>query len=237
MKRGDIERGDENDMQKPLLSTCPTNVRAGFLRKVYALLTMQLAMTTTTVLIMTQDRAISTAVLHTPGLGMGASVGALVALCPLFVLKDKHPWNFLLLLLFNMCESIAVGFVCTLYVSQGCGNLVLLSLVITMVTFGGLSAYVHITRRDLRFLEAFLGIALLSVLAMSIVCIFVTSPLWHIAVATAGILVFSGFVLYDTSMMLKYMTPDDAIIASVQLYLDILNLFLYILECMRPSPD
>uniref|UniRef100_A0A0D9WGB4 BI1-like protein n=1 Tax=Leersia perrieri TaxID=77586 RepID=A0A0D9WGB4_9ORYZ len=48
-----------------------------------------------------------------------------------------------------------------------------------------------------------------------------------------GALVFSGFIIYDTENLIKRHTYDDYIWASVELYLDILNLFLYILNMIR----
>jgi len=46
-------------------------------------------------------------------------------------------------------------------------------------------------------------------------------------------LIFVGYILYDTSLILHHMGPDDYIIATVTLYLDIINLFLYLLEILR----
>merc|ERR1712166_1706923 len=48
-----------------------------------------------------------------------------------------------------------------------------------------------------------------------------------------GALLFSGYILYDTSVIMLHMGPDDYIMASVSLYLDIINLFLYLLEILR----
>jgi protein lifeguard len=48
-----------------------------------------------------------------------------------------------------------------------------------------------------------------------------------------GALVFSGFILYDTESLIKRHTYDEYIWASVGLYLDILNLFLTILNILR----
>ena len=57
----------------------------------------------------------------------------------------------------------------------------------------------------------------------------------HIAlpVLTAGRPCLAADILYDTSMIMHYMGPDDYIMAAVTLYLDIINLFLYLLELLR----
>jgi FtsH-binding integral membrane protein len=53
----------------------------------------------------------------------------------------------------------------------------------------------------------------------------------------ASILLFSGFVIYDTSAMLHHYTPDDAFDACINLYLDFLNLFTAILDLMSSQAD
>ena len=55
----------------------------------------------------------------------------------------------------------------------------------------------------------------------------------HTVFALIGALLFCGFILYDTSNLIHVLGPDDYIIAAVQLYLDIINLFLYLLEILR----
>ena len=226
----DVERGEE--MQRPLLSDCPDDVRADFVRKVYSILSLQLL---TTILVsgsMIFAPDVNAFVFHHPELNTVACVASLVTLCPLMVWKDRHPTNLALLSLFTLCESYVVGYICTLYASYDRGLLVLYSMGITMALFCGLSAYAHSTKRDFYFLQTFLTVGVLTLLCMSVFAIFFAVPALYAAIATGGIVVFSGFVLYDTSEMLKYMSPDDAIVASVQLYLDIINIFLYVLQLL-----
>ena len=49
----------------------------------------------------------------------------------------------------------------------------------------------------------------------------------------AGALLFVGYILYDTSLIIHHLGPDDYVVAAVTLYLDIINLFLYLLELLR----
>ena len=54
----------------------------------------------------------------------------------------------------------------------------------------------------------------------------------HFLYSACGALLFVGFILYDTSNILRNLSYDDYIIGAIQLYLDILNLFLYILQLL-----
>ena len=46
-------------------------------------------------------------------------------------------------------------------------------------------------------------------------------------------LFFVGYILYDTSLMLHYMGTDDYVLAAVSLYLDLINLFIYLMDVLR----
>lgn len=63
-------------------------------------------------------------------------------------------------------------------------------------------------------------------------------PLGSTSVAVYGALgaiIFSGYIVYDTDNLIKRFTYDDYIWASVALYLDILNLFISIMQILRGS--
>ena len=45
-----------------------------------------------------------------------------------------------------------------------------------------------------------------------------------------GAMIFVGYILYDTSLIMHHLGPDDYIVGAVTLYLDIINLFFYLLR-------
>ncbi len=48
-----------------------------------------------------------------------------------------------------------------------------------------------------------------------------------------GALLFSGYVVYDTYVITKRLSPDEYIMGAISLYLDFINLFLYILRVLN----
>lgn len=52
-----------------------------------------------------------------------------------------------------------------------------------------------------------------------------------------GAILFSAYIVVDTQIIMKSMHLDDEVPAAIKLYLDILNLFLFILRMMRNSDD
>ena len=62
--------------------------------------------------------------------------------------------------------------------------------------------------------------------------IFLQSSLMHFVFSAAGVLLFSGFILYDTSNILRRYSTDDYVSATVSLFLDIFNLFIHLLSLL-----
>ncbi len=62
---------------------------------------------------------------------------------------------------------------------------------------------------------------------------FVRSPTLHIVGAVFGAFLFSLFIIYDTHLIMKKLSPEEYISAVVRLYMDIINLFMEILKILR----
>jgi len=60
--------------------------------------------------------------------------------------------------------------------------------------------------------------------------IFFQSELMDLAISIGGAVLFSLFIIFDTSMMMHKLSPEEYILASINLYLDIINLFIYLLR-------
>ena len=53
--------------------------------------------------------------------------------------------------------------------------------------------------------------------------------------SVAGALLFSGFIVFDTHMLIHKLSPEEYILAAINLYLDIINLFLEILKILNSA--
>lgn len=100
---------------------------------------------------------------------------------------------------------------------------------LTFAGFSGLSAYTLISKRDFSFLGGFLGIGFFVVLGASLLNLFLGSSVFQLATASAGVLLFGGYILYDTSRLLRDGT-ESPIGATLRLYLDVFNLFVMLLS-------
>jgi len=110
------------------------------------------------------------------------------------------------------------------------------ALFLTGLVFAGLSTYVFVTKKDFSFLGATLTVGLLVLLgAMLINMLFAQSSNLDFAISIIGTLIFCGFILVDTSLILARANQIPPTMAALRLYLDFLNLFLFILRILMGS--
>ena len=107
---------------------------------------------------------------------------------------------------------------------------------ITAMTFAGVSVYGWVTKQDLTSVGSFCGMALWGVIIASIVNMFFHAPAFNWIVSYCGVAVFIGLTAYDTQRLKAIhqgMTnaPEQiAIIGALMLYLDFINMFLFLLR-------
>jgi uncharacterized protein len=114
---------------------------------------------------------------------------------------------------------------------------------ITSASFGALSLWGYTTKRDLSGIGVFLFMGVVGLIIASIVNMFVQSSMMSFIISVAGVLIFAGLTAFDTQR-LKYMYYElqgnarGMAVATTQgalsLYLDFINMFMFILRLMSP---
>lgn len=114
------------------------------------------------------------------------------------------------------------------------------TLAITIVMFGLLAIYGYTTKEDLSNYGGYLKTSLLTLLIVSILNIFLKAPMLYWIVSIGGVVVFSALTVYDVNKIkqLAYRISDGdpemveklGIIGALELYLDFINIFLYLLR-------
>ena len=109
---------------------------------------------------------------------------------------------------------------------------------LTAITFAGLSLYVVYSKKDFSFMSGFLMTGLIVVIVGGLLnMFFIQSGMMHFMMSGASVLLFSGFILYDTSNILRYYGTDEYVSATLALYLDVLNLFIALLSILGIMSD
>ena len=109
---------------------------------------------------------------------------------------------------------------------------------ITAGTFGAMSAYGYMTKTDLSSWGNLLFMGLIGLIIASVVNIFLHSETVYWITSFVGVLIFTGLTAYDTqrikAMITLGLTPQEerkgAIMGALRLYLDFVNMFLYLLR-------
>ena len=173
-------------------------------------------------------------------LGLGANLVLMLVgfglLFATYAFKNSS-LGLLFIMLFTGIQGFSLGPILNHYLNMANGAEVIMSAAgATALVFFALSMYVLNTKKDFSFMGGFLMVGIIAFLVLSVVSIFVQIPMLHMALGYIGVLLFSAFILYDTSNIVNG-GEGNYISATVSLYLDVLNLFLSLLRVLGGSND
>jgi FtsH-binding integral membrane protein len=110
---------------------------------------------------------------------------------------------------------------------------------VTAGTFGAVSAYGYATKRDLSGLGSFAMMGLFGLIIASVVNLFLHSTMIYWLTTFVGVIVFTGLTAYDTQKLKRFASASSpaeqskvAVQGALMLYLDFINLFLYMLRLL-----
>lgn len=155
-----------------------------------------------------------------------------ITLAPLLLAtraKAEFPMNIGLVLLFNFVMGVFISPTLYFYGRQQPG-LIGKAAVLTLGAFGILTLYAFVSRRDFSAWGSFLIVGLWVLIATSILNYFIGNQTANLWMAGVAVLIFSGLLVYDTWRLRNHYGPDEYVGAAVQIYLDLLNMFLAILR-------
>jgi FtsH-binding integral membrane protein len=158
----------------------------------------------------------------------------LLALAPLLMatrVRQTFPANLGFVFLFTFIEGVWISPLVFMYERMQPG-IATQAAYLTIGTFGVLTAYAFVSRRDFSAWGGFFVTGLWVLIGTSLLNLFFhneTASLW---IAAAGMLVFSGLLLFDTWRLRNVYGPNDYVQAAVAIYLDLLNMFLFMLRLL-----
>jgi FtsH-binding integral membrane protein len=120
------------------------------------------------------------------------------------------------------------------------GASIAMTFFVTAGTFGALSLWGYTTKRDLTGFGSFLFMGLIGLILASLAGMFFQSSQLQFVISVVGVFIFTGLTAYDSqSIKNMYYVGDDgevvgkkAVMGALRLYLDFINLFLYLLRFM-----
>lgn len=209
-------------------------VRQAFVRKVYSILGLQLLLTVGMGAFISMNASVRNWALSNQWLFWVSLFGSFALLIGTYVCQRSYPKNLIFLFGFTLCESYMVGLLTSLYDTR----IVLEALVITVTVFLGLSLFAVQTKYDFTGWGGYLGGLLWFLIAFGFcLMLFPGSSAMELIYSGIGALIFCVYILVDTQQIMDNYHPEDEIPAAIALYLDLVNLFLYILSILQQTND
>jgi FtsH-binding integral membrane protein len=221
---------------RPYTASLPVEERVTtFLRAVYGWMAGGLAITALTASFIAASPAVVAAVATNRVLFWGLMIAQLgiVFVLSARVQRLAASTASLLFVAYSALTGVTISFVLLAYT----GESVATTFFITAGMFGGMAAYGTTTRRSLAGFGQFLFMGLIGVVLASVIGLFWQNGTLQFVISVVGVIVFTGLAAYDAqrlrSMALALPTGQTgsyAIVGALALYLDFINLFLFLLR-------
>ncbi|KAK5614744.1 hypothetical protein CRENBAI_018706 [Crenichthys baileyi] len=219
-------------------------IRRTFIRKVYAILMLQLFVTVGIVCLFTFCAPVRFYIQTNPSLYMASYImffATYIALSCCGDLRRQFPWNIILLVLFTLSMAFMMGFVSSFYNTKS----VILCLGITALVCLSVTLFSFQSKIDVTSCQGVLFslciAMLLCAITISIVVPFGYVPWLHAIYAVIGAILFTLFLAFDTQLLLgnkRYsISPEEYVFATLSLYLDIIYLFSFLLQLTGNGHD
>lgn len=213
-------------------------VFAKLMRSVYLWMVLALVITGLTAAYVASSPAYISALMNNSILFYGVIIAELALV---FILSGRiHKMSFtsasLMFILYSLLTGVSLSTIFLAYTESSIAT----TFLITAGTFGTMSLVGLVTKKDLSKLGGILLMALIGLIIATVVNIFLVSDTLGWIINYVGVLIFVGLTAYDTQkikqMMREYgtdineQTQKMALMGSLSLYLDFINMFLYLLR-------
>ncbi|MBR2495474.1 Bax inhibitor-1/YccA family protein [Helicobacter sp.] len=162
-------------------------------------------------------------------------VAEIAALFGLMFSRSKPGLNIAMLFIFTTLTGLVATPLVAMVAAKAGAGAVVMAFAMTTIIFGVMSIFGIRTRKDLASMGKMLFIALIVVIACSVINLFfLESSMFQVLISSATAILFSIYVAYDTQNIIRglYTSPVDA---AISLYLDFYNIFMSLLSLIGLS--
>ncbi|KAI9804399.1 MAG: hypothetical protein M1825_001298 [Sarcosagium campestre] len=210
------------------------DIRMQFIRKVYAILTVQLLATAALSLFSIFNKSYQTWVRNNQWMMWTSLFGAIGFLLLTYWKRKSYPTNLIFLSGFTLLEAYSISVIVTFYDSK----IVAQALLLTLGIFFALTLFACQTKYDFTSWMPYLFGGLWALILFGFMAAFFpynsTAQLLYSGLAA---LIFCGYILVDTQLVMRHYHVEEEIAAAIALYLDIINLFLAILRILNSQQN
>lgn len=211
-----------------------------FLRKVYGWMCIGLALTAVVALSVQSSPGLQRAIFSNPFVFFGLVIAELVMVFSLAarVHKLAPSTAAALFVVYSALNGLTLSFIFLAYAGQSIAT----TFVVTAGMFGALALYGSTTKRSLAGVGQFVFMGLIGLMLAMLVGFFWHSAGLQFVISIVGVIVFTGLTAWDAQRLKQMATalPDGttgsyAVVGALSLYLDFINLFLFLLRFMGGS--
>lgn len=232
------------------VSSCVNEIRLRFLKNVYSILLFQLTLTFSFGLYVYNSHDLQLFIISRPWLGILSIVLGLLtciwlSFAPSSNNEENEPWYVLsfpqqlaLLIVFTLAESYALSLVVVLYKGEVILNAVMVTLFIVIGITTTLLTSNYFQIYDFQKWYYWLNMLLWLMIGFSLSSIFFSfNSNTDLLISWIGVILFTAYIFVDTQLILRKVLIGEEIKCAMMLYLDIVNLFLYILRILSRNQD
>jgi len=206
------------------------DIRMQFIRKVYSILTVQILLTTILSSVSFFSEGYRSWIQTNSWMMWVSLFGAIGFMLLTYWKRKSYPTNLLFLGAFTALEAYSISVITSFYEAR----IVVEALIITLGIFVALTVFACQTKYDFTSWIPYLFTALwILVIFGFMAAFFPHGGKVELAYGVIGALIFSAYILVDTQMVLRHYHVEEEIAASINLYLDVINLFLSILRILN----
>jgi modulator of FtsH protease len=170
---------------------------------------------------------------------IGLVILEIIALIVAYVVRKKDPFNKVMLAIYSFLSGMTLGPILSVAAlaalgsGAGAGTIIIQAFLITAVVFVGLTVYVYVSKKDFSFMGGALYMLLFVAIGVGLMFMFFPqSRGMNLVYSGLVALLFAGFMLYDTSMIMRRFTTDEYIAGAITLQLDFVIFFIHILRIL-----
>lgn len=209
-------------------------IRMQFIRKVYSILTVQLLATVALSSISYMNTGYKQWIQSHTWLMFVSLFGAIGFMLLTFWKRKSYPTNLLFLSGFTALEAYSISVIVSFYDSK----IVLEALILTLGIFLALTLFACQTKYDFTSWAPYLFGGLWAMILFGFMAAFFPyNNTVELIYGGLAALIFSGYILVDTQMVMRHYHVEEEIAAAISLYLDIINLFLAILRILNSQQN
>lgn len=226
------------DLNQPFSLENALTRQQEFITKVYSWMFAALVITGAIAYLTSTSAQIMSFVFETSYVFTGLLIGEVLLVIGLSALINKVSSSvaILLFIIYAAVNGLTMSVIFMVYTQSSIAT----TFFITAATFGAMSLYGYYTKKDLTSWGNLLFMALIGLIIASVVNLFLKNEMLYWIISYAGVLIFVGLTAYDTQKLKNLnMTNADsetvqktAIMGALTLYLDFINLFLYLLRLL-----